>query len=81
MRGGRFSLEELRRDLDETRGVIDILERARQELTTIIDWDEDVRRNPSRQGQLRSIGEQLALARDKRTSLARMIEKKVGRPC
>ena len=30
MRGGRLSLEELRHDLDETRGVIDILERASQ---------------------------------------------------
>jgi hypothetical protein len=76
----RLSLEELRHDLDETTGVIDILERASQELSTIIDWDEAVRRNPLRQRQLHSIGEQLALARDKRTSLARMIAKMDNRP-
>ena len=80
MRGGRVSLDDLRHDLDETRGVIDILERASQELTTILDWDEAVRRNPSRQRQLHSIGEQLTLARGKRTSLARLIEKMEGRP-
>ena len=80
MRGGRLSLEKLHHDLDETRGVIDILERASQELTTIIDWDEAVRRNPLRHRQLHSISEQLALARGKRTSLARMIEKIEGRP-
>ncbi len=80
MRGDRFSLEELRHDLDETRGVIDILERASRELSTIIDWDEAVRRNPLRQRQLHSIGEQLALARGKRTSLAQMIDKMEGRP-
>lgn len=88
MRGGALSLEKrsglslekLRHDLDETKGVIDILERASQELATIIDWDEAVRRNPLRQRQLRSIGEQLALARGKRTSLARMIEKMESRP-
>jgi hypothetical protein len=76
----RLLLEELRHDLDETTGVIDILERASQELSTIIDWDEAVRRNPLRQRQLHSIGEQLALARDKRTSLARMIAKMDNRP-
>jgi hypothetical protein len=76
----RLSLEELRHDLDETTGVIDILERASQELSTIIDWDEAVRRNPLRQRQLHSIGEQLALARDKRTSLTRMIAKMDHRP-
>ena len=36
MRGGKASLDDLRHDLDETRGVIDILERASQELTTIL---------------------------------------------
>jgi hypothetical protein len=80
MRGGRVSLDDLRHDLDETRGVIDILERASQELTTILDWDEAVRRNPLRQRQLYSIGEQLTLARGKRTSLTRMIEKIERRP-
>jgi hypothetical protein len=80
MQGARLSLDDLRHDLDETRGVIDILERASQELATIIDWDEAVRRNPLRQRQLHSIREQLALARGKRTSLARMIEKMEGRP-
>jgi hypothetical protein len=80
MRRGRVSLEDLRHDLDETRGVIDILERASRELSMIIDWDEAVRRNPLRERQLHSIGEQLALARGKRTSLARMIEEMAGRP-
>ena len=80
MRGGRVSLDDLRHDLDETRGVIDILERASQELTTILHWDEAVRRNPLREGQLHSIGEQLTLARGKRTSLTRMIEKIERRP-
>jgi hypothetical protein len=79
MRKGRLSLEDLRHDLDETRGVIDILERASQELSTIIDFDEAVRRNPLRRRQLHSIGEQLALARGKRTSLARKIEEMNGR--
>ena len=79
MRSGSLSLKELRHDLDETRGVIDILERASQELGTILDWDEAVRRNPLRQRQLRSIGEQLALARGKRSSLARLIEEREGR--
>ncbi len=72
MEGG--SLEELRHDLDQTKGVIDILERASQELATIIDWDEAVRRNPLRQRQLHSIRAQLALARSKRTSLSHIIE-------
>ncbi len=80
MRGGGLSLEELRHDLDETRGVIDILERASQELSTIIDWDESVRRNPLRHRQLHSIGEQLTIARGKRTSLAQMIETIESRP-
>jgi hypothetical protein len=80
MRRARLSLEELRHDLDETRGVIDILERASQELSVIIDFDEAVRRNPLRQRQLHSIGEQLALARGKRTSLARMIARMDSRP-
>jgi hypothetical protein len=79
MRGGKASLDDLRHDLDETRGVIVILERASQELTTILDWDEAVRRNPSRHRQLHSIDEQLTLARGKRTSLARKIEKMEGR--
>ena len=74
MQGGGLSLKELRHDLDQTRGVIDILERASQELTTIIDWDQAIRRNPLRQRQLHSISEHLAIARGKRTSLARMIE-------
>ena len=80
MQGGGLSLKELRHDLDQTRGVIDILERASKELTTIIDWDQTIRRNPLRQRQLHSISEQLAIARGKRTSLARMIEKLDARP-
>ena len=34
------SLKELHHDLDETQGIINILERASRELSTIIDWDE-----------------------------------------
>ena len=74
MQGGGFSLKELRHDLDQMRGVIDILERASQELTTIIDRDQAIRGNPLRQRQLHSISERLAIARGKRTSLARMVE-------
>jgi len=71
-RGG--SVEDLRRDLDETNGVINILERASRELTTIIGCDEAVRKNPLRQRQLSSIGEQLVIARGRRLSITRMIE-------
>jgi hypothetical protein len=39
MQGGGLSLKDLRHDLDQTRDVVDILERASQELTTIVDWD------------------------------------------
>ena len=74
MQGGGLSLKELRHDLDQTRGVIDILERASQELTTTIDRDQANRRNPLRQRQLYSISEHLAIARGKRASLARIIE-------
>jgi hypothetical protein len=80
MQGGGFSLKDLRHDLDQTRGVVDILERASQELTTIIDWDQAIRRNPLRQRQLHSISQQLAIARGKRASLARMIEELDARP-
>jgi hypothetical protein len=34
------SLEDLHHDLDETEGIVNILERASRELSTIIDWDE-----------------------------------------
>ncbi len=68
------SLTELRQDLHEAESVIDILERASQELTTIIKWDDSVRSNPLRGRQLTSIGEQLAIARGRKTSLAREIE-------
>ena len=73
-------VEDLRHDLDETNGVIDILERASQELTTIIGWDEAVRKNPLRQRQLSSIGEQLAIARGQQSSIASMIEQLDARP-
>ena len=77
----RRSAEDLRDYLDETNGVINILERARRELTTIISSDEAVRRNPLRQRQLSSIGEQLAIARGRRSSIASMIERlEVGPP-
>ena len=63
MAGSDCLTEDLRHDLDETNGVINILERASRELTTIIGWDEAVRKNPLRQRQLSSIGEQLAIPR------------------
>ena len=75
MGGAKHSLMELRQDLHETECVINILERASQELTTIINWDDSVRSDPSRGRQLTSIGEQLAIARGRQTSLARQIER------
>ena len=69
------SLEDLHHDLDETQGIVNILERASRELSTIIDWDEGLRKNPLRHRQLASIGEQLVIARGKQTSVARMIER------
>ena len=69
------TLKDLHHDLDETQGVISILERASQELSTIIDWDETLRKNPLRRRQLVSIGEQLAIARGRQTSIARLIER------
>ena len=75
MGGAKHSLMELRQDLHETECVINILERASQELTTIINWDNSVRSDPSRGRQLTSIGEQLAIARGRQTSLARQIER------
>ena len=66
--------EDLRHYLDETNAVINILEQASRELTTIIGWDEAVRKNPLRQRQLSSIGEQLAIARGRQSSIASMIE-------
>jgi hypothetical protein len=77
---GKPSLEDLHHDLDETQGIINILERASRELSTIIDWDEGIRKNPLRHRQLASVGEQLAIARGKRTSVARMIERRESRP-
>jgi len=74
MSGSRRSLQDLRQDLDETNGVINILERASRELTTIIRWDEAVRKNPLRQRQLSSIDEQLAIARGQQSSIASMIK-------
>jgi hypothetical protein len=75
MGGAKHSLGKLRQDLHETESVINILERASRELTTIIDWDDSVRSNPSRGRQLTSIGEQLAIARGRQTSLVREIER------
>jgi hypothetical protein len=74
------SLEDLHQDLPETEGIVNILERASRELSTIIDWDEGLRKNPLRHRQLASIGEQLAIARGKQTSVARMIERLESRP-
>ncbi len=69
------SLVELRQDLHETQSVIEILERASRELVTIISYDEAVRSNPLRGEQLTSIGEELAVTRLRRVSLARQIER------
>ena len=80
MAGSDCLTEDLRHDLDETNGVIKILERASRELTTIIGWDEAVRKNPLRQRQLSSIGEQLAIARGRQSSIAGMIEQLEARP-
>ncbi len=74
------SLKELHHDLDETQGIINILERASRELSTIIDWDEGLRKNPLRRRQLASVGERLAIARGKQTSVAGMIERLASRP-
>ena len=74
MGSSAHSVEDLRHDLEETNGVINILERANQELTTTIGWDEAVRKNPLRQRQLSSIGEQLEIARGRQSSIARTIE-------
>ncbi len=67
------SLVELRQNLRETESIINILERASQELRTIINWDDSVRSNPLRGRQLTSICEQLAIERGRKTSLARQI--------
>ena len=67
-------IEDLHDELHETTGVINILERASQELTTMIGCDESVRKNPLRQRQLSSIAEQLTIARGRRSSIARVIE-------
>jgi hypothetical protein len=80
MGGSGRSAQDLRHYLDETDGVINILERASRELTTIIGGDEAVRKNPLRQRQLSSIGEQLAIARGRRSSIASMIEQLEARP-
>jgi hypothetical protein len=75
MRGGTQSLADLHQNLRETDGFIGILESASRELKIIIDWDESVRSDPQRGRQLTSIAEQLAIARVKRTVLARRIER------
>lgn len=75
MRDDRDSIADLLHELDKTKEVIDILERASQELRLIIDSDEAVRQNPLRRRQLLSIGEHLAIARVKKTSLTLMIER------
>ena len=80
MGSSAHSVEDLHHDLDETNGVINILERASRELTTIIGCDEAVRKNPLRQRQLSSIAEQLAIARRRQSSIARMIGQLEARP-
>ena len=80
MLGSGHSVEDLRHDLDETNGVIDILQRASRELTTIVSCDEAVRKNPLRQRQLSSITEQLTIARRRRSSIARVIEQLEASP-
>jgi hypothetical protein len=74
------SLKDLHHDLDETQGIINIVERASRELSTIIDWDEGLCKNPLRHRQLASVGEQIAIARGKQTSVAQMIEGLESRP-
>jgi hypothetical protein len=69
------SLEELRHDLSETQSVIDILELATRELADIISYDEAMRSIPARGDHLSSIVEELAVARHRRMSLARRIER------
>jgi hypothetical protein len=64
------SLEDLHHDLDETQGIVNILERASRELSTIIDWDEGLRKNPLRHRQLASIGEQVGCANDRKAGIA-----------
>ena len=80
MGGSGPSVDDLRRDLDKTNGVVNILERASRELTTIIGWDEAVRTNPLRRRQLSAIEAQLAIARGKRSSIARRIKHLEARP-
>jgi hypothetical protein len=80
MGGKKRSVKDLRRDLDETNGVINILERASRELTTIIGCDEAVRKNPLRQRQSSSVAAQLATARSRQASIARMIAQLQARP-
>lgn len=74
MGSSAYLVEDLHDDLDEINGVINILELASQELMKIIACDEAVRKNPLRQRQLSSIAEQLATARVRQSSVARMIE-------
>ena len=73
MSDAKASLNDLRHDLEEAVGVVSILERASQELTTIIDWDESLRANPLRRTQLNSIDKQLEVARGRKTTIVRMI--------
>ena len=80
MLGSGHSVEDLRQDLDEANGVINILQRASRELTTIISCDEAVRKNPLRQRQLSSIAERLTIARRRQSSIARVIEQLEARP-
>ncbi|MGA7195734.1 MAG: hypothetical protein WB647_05710 [Roseiarcus sp.] len=80
MSGGTQSLADLHQNLRETDGFISILESASRELKIIIDWDESVRPDPQRGHQLTSIAEQLAIARVKRTVLARRIERLQAKP-
>jgi len=78
MGGSKRSVKDLRHDLDETNGVINILERASRGLATIIGCDEAIRENPLRQRQLSSIAEQLATARSRQSSIAHVIEQLEG---
>jgi hypothetical protein len=80
MAGSGRCAEDLRHHLDETNHVINILQRASGELRTIIRWDESVRKNPLRQRQLSLIGEQLAIARRRQSSIASLIEQLEARP-
>src|SRR5271165_5402324 len=71
------SLEGLHHDLDETQGIVNILERARQELSILIDWDEGLRKNPLRHRQL-GLHRRAARDRARQTDVDSANDRKAG---